>query len=96
MESARLTVLPTEIASKAAMLEGIRADLLDNGQIASLQFGSLSGSQISKGSSAASVEKLNAELDAVTKKLAMLIGATSQYLKRTAEVFKQTDDSIAY
>ena len=90
---ATLIVEPENIRQKISLIQKTK-DSLSEDIITPLQFGSKSSSKTSSSDSVISMEALNAELDAVAKKIAALSEATAAYLETTVQNFEEADRSL--
>lgn len=90
---ATLIVEPENIRQKISLIQKTK-DSLSEDIITPLQFGSKSSSKTSSSDSVISMETLNADLDAVAKKIAALSEATAAYLETTVQNFEEADRSL--
>jgi len=90
MENLTIALQSGNLRHKISILQ-ITKENLSEDLIRPLQFGSNSTYKTSNGRSVVSIETLNAELDAVAKKLAALSEATSLYLESVIAGFEEVD-----
>ena len=82
---------PAELRIVSTKLNAIRDTLSEDDLIRSLIFGGAGSDVCSKGACVSSMELLNAELDAVAKKLSRLSEATAEFLEKAATSFETAD-----
>lgn len=94
MGNVAITVQYANVSQKVSLLRNTKESLSED-IITPLQFGCNYASKTSKGDSVVSMESLNAELDAVAKKLALLVDATAAFLEKANVVFDETDRALS-
>ena len=90
-DNATIAANPAELHSAAAKLNAVRENLSSQDLIKPLIFGESGAAHTSKGGSVSSMELLNAELDAVAKKLSVLSEATASFIEKATATIEAAD-----